>query len=115
MFEYVIVNEKKFPCKFGFNALRHFSRITGTSIQDMGQLGNDMNFDTAIQLIFCGLMDGARAAKEKFNYTIDDLGDDLDYDMDAIERCMSLFTEQMGGMNKDKKKAPTKVAGKKKK
>ena len=114
MFEYVIVNEKKFACKFGFNALRHFSKATGTSIQDMGKLGNDMNFDTAIQLIFCGLQDGARAAKEEFNYTVDDLGDDLDFDMDAIERCMTLFTEQMGNSQKDKKKE-TKVVAKKKK
>ena len=108
MFEYIKINDKKMACKFGFNALRHFSKETGTSIQDMGKIGNDMTFETAIQLIYCGLKDGARAAKDVFTYTIDDLGDDLDYDMEAIERCMTLFTEQMGNGANDKKKVKAK-------
>lgn len=103
MFEYVTVNGKNFPCKYGFNALRHFSRMTGTSIAQMENIGNNMTFDTALILVFCGLKDGARAAKEDFNYTMDDLGDDLDSDMGAIERCMNLFAEQMGGKNEEKK------------
>ena len=59
-----------------------------------------------ICLIYCGLKDGARAAHEDFNYTMDDLGDDLDNDMNAIERCMTLFTEQMGGKEQKKSQAP---------
>ena len=112
MFEYVEINGKKFPCKYGFNALRHFSRMSGTSISEMESIGNNMTFDTAICLIFCGLKDGARAAQEDFNYTMDDLGDDLDNDMTAIERCMILFTEQMGG--KEEKKSPRAVTKAKK-
>ena len=87
MFEYIKINKKTMPVKYGFNALRHFSRMTGTSINDMENLGNKMTFDTALTLIFCGLLDGARAAKEDFKYTIDDLADDLDNDMGAIDRC----------------------------
>jgi|5_EtaG_2_1085323.scaffolds.fasta_scaffold103129_2 hypothetical protein len=113
MFEYVSINEKKRPCKFGFNALRHFSRMTGTSISEMEALGENMTFDVALALIYCGLKDGARAAKENFDYSLDDLGDDLDYDMSAIERCMVLFAEQMGkkqveGEKKSRKKAKSK-------
>ena len=114
MFEYVEVNGKKMPCKYGFNALRHFSRMTGVSINQMEHIGDDMTFDTALTLIFCGLMDGARAAKEGFSYTIDDLADDLDEDMGAIDRCMTLFGKQMGGKEvQGKKKEPKKVAKKK--
>lgn len=114
MFEYVKINEKPMPVKYGFNALRHFSRMTGTSINDMENLGNSMTFDTALTLIFCGLMDGARAAKEEFKYTLDDLADDLDSDMGAIDRCMTLFADQMGGKEAKKKQSPVKKAVKKK-
>ena len=105
MYELVDINGKKRPCKFGFNALRHFSKLTNTSISEMERLGDNMTFDTAIHLIFCGLMDGSRAAKEVFNYSIEDLGDDLDGDITAIERCMTLFAEQMGGKEKKEKKS----------
>ena len=115
MFEYVLVNKKKYPCKFGFNALRHFSRITGTSIAEMGNLGDNMSFDTAIHLIFCGLQDSSRAAKEVFDYTIDDLADDLDYDIDASERWMTLFTQQMGGKQQENTKKEKKKVAKKSK
>mgnify|MGYP003644355454 CR=1 FL=1 len=114
MFEYVKINDKKFPIKFGFNALRHFSKATGTSIADMSAIGENMDFDTAIQLMFYGLQDGARASKESFNYTLEALGDDLDHDIDAIERCMTIFATMMGG-KEEEKKSPVKAKGKKKK
>ena len=109
MFEYVKINDRTMAVKFGFNALRHFSRMTNTSIADFDKIGTDMTFDTALILIYCGLQDGARCAKEEFNYTVDDLADDLDNDMSAIEKCMVIFTEMMTP-NKDSKK---KVVGKK--
>ncbi len=102
MLEYIDINGKKMPIKFGFNALRHFSRETGVTINQMENLGQDMTFDTALMLIIAGLKEGSRAAKEEFNYTIDDLGDDLDVDMTIIERCMEIFTEQLSG-NQNKK------------
>jgi hypothetical protein len=103
MFEYVDVNGKKMAVKFGFNALRHFSRMTGISIGQMEDLGNNMTFDVAVHLIYCGLQDGARVTKEKFNYEVEDLADDLDSDMTIIERCMEIFAQQMG-KDKPKKK-----------
>lgn len=106
MFEYIDINGKKMPIKFGFNALRHFSRRTGTTINDMERLGTNMNFDHAICLIHCGLMDGARVAKEKFVFTEEDLADALDSDMDIIERAMTVFTDQLS--QKDRKKKQTK-------
>ena len=79
----------------------------------MEALGVNMTFDTAIHLIYCGLMDGCRASKDVFDYTIDDLGDDLDGDMSAIERCMTLFAEQMGGKETNQKKNQVKNMPKK--
>ena len=102
------------PCKYGFNALRHFSRITGVTINEMQALGNNLTFDRALHLVYCGLMDGARAAKEDFKYSVDDLADDLDTDIGAIERCMELFAEQMGKNKLDEKKSKPAKAKKKK-
>lgn len=113
MYEFVEVNGKKRACKYGFNALRHFSRLTGISIGEMEKLGDNMTFDIALHLVYCGLMDGARAAKESFNYSIEDLADDLDEDMGAIERCMNLFAEQMGTKKQKKSNPKTKVKAKK--
>tara|TARA_R100000081_G_C4648625_1_gene81528 strand:- start:24 stop:440 length:417 start_codon:yes stop_codon:yes gene_type:complete len=115
MFEYVKINEKNRAVKFGFNALRHFSRMTGMKIQDMDKIGVDMTFDTALTLIYCGLMDGSRAAKEEFDYTIEDLADDLDNDMGAIERCMVVFTEMMTPATQEKKSRKEKRAEERKK
>ena len=109
MFEYVKINDRNMPVKFGFNALRHFSRMTNTSIADFDKIGTSMTFDTALVLIFCGLQDGARAAKESFSYTIDDLADDLDNDMSAIERCMVIFTEMMTPSKAEEKKKKLKA------
>ena len=111
MFEYVKINETTRPVKFGFNALRHFSRMTGMSIQDMDKIGQNMTFDNAISLIFCGLQDGCRAAKEDFTMSIDDLADDLDNDYDAIERCMVIFADMMTP-DKQKKSQEKKKKGK---
>tara|TARA_R110001599_G_scaffold281819_2_gene483641 strand:+ start:449 stop:787 length:339 start_codon:yes stop_codon:yes gene_type:complete len=112
MVEYIEINDKKMPIKFGFNALRHFSRETGITINQMENLGNEMTFDIALVLIIAGLKEGARAVKEDFNYTIDELGDDLDMDITIIERCMALFTEQLSG-NQDKKRVGKKAKPKK--
>jgi hypothetical protein len=108
MSEFININGKKMAVKFGFNALRHFSKMTGTSITELEKIGNNMTFDTALTLIYCGLMDGARVAKLDFKYTIDNLADDIDEDMSIIEKCMLLFAEQMSKATKPQKKSQRK-------
>lgn len=102
MYEYVKINEKKRPIKFGFNCLRKFSRITGMGLNEMDKLGDNMTLDTAVTLIWCALEDGARATKEKFTYTIDNLSDELDNDITIIERCMEVFTDQISAKTEKK-------------
>jgi hypothetical protein len=110
MFEYIDVNGKKMPVKFGFNALRIFSKATGVSINDMEKIGNNMTFDIALNLIHAGMQDGARITKEKFDFEIEDLADALDQDITIIERCMTIFAEHMG---QNKQKEVAKGKGKK--
>ena len=105
MYDYIKINDKSYAIKFGFNCLRKFTKKTNTKLSDLDALGENMTLDTAMILIWCGLEDGARCSKEKFDFTIDDLGDALDNDMTIIDRAMKIFTEHLGGGKKDKKKA----------
>ena len=112
MYEILEINKKKLECKFGFNALRRFSRITKMPISQLEILGDKMTLDDAVILIHCGIADGHRAAKKELDYSVDDLADDLDDDMDAIGRAMDIFGNQMG---KDRMAGGDKVASNKKK
>ena len=99
------IGDKEYPVKFGFNSLRKYSAKTNTSLADLDKLGQEMNLDNALTLIFCGVEDGYRAAKQDFNLTMDDLADLIDDDFDAIGRCMEVLAEQMGGNTGKKQKA----------
>jgi len=99
------IGSKDYPIKFGFNSLRKYSAKTNTSLQDLDKLGVNMNLDNALTLIFCGIEDGYRAAKQEFSLTMDDLADLIDDDFDAIGRCMEVLAEQMGGNAEKKQKA----------
>ena len=110
MYEKILINGKTLPIKFGFSALRKFSRITGMKLADMETLGLDMTLDSAIVLIHCAIADGHRVAKKELAYTSDDLADDLDFDIDAISRAMDVFANSMNAdKNKKQKKKVKKV------
>ena len=82
-YTFIEINKKKLPIKFGFNALRKYSSKTKTSLQDLDKLGTDMTLDDALTLIYCGVEDGYRAAKQECELTIDDLADLIDGDFEA--------------------------------
>jgi len=104
-YTFIEINKKKLPIKFGFNALRKYSSKTKTSLQDLDKLGTDMTLDDALNLIFCGIEDGYRAAKQECELTIDDLADLIDSDYDSIAKAMEILAEQMGGDTEKKQKA----------
>ena len=104
-YTFININEKKYPIKFGFNALRKYSSKTNTSLQDLDKLGDNMTLDSALTLIYCGIEDGYRAAKQEFDLTIDDLADLIDNDYDSLGRAMEIQAEHMGGSKEKKQKA----------
>jgi len=104
-YTFIEIDKKKYPIKFGFKALRKYSSKTKTSLQDLDKLGTDMTLDDALNLIFCGIEDGYRAAKQECEISIDDLADLIDGDFDSIGRAMEILAEQMGGSNEKKPKA----------
>ncbi len=107
-YTFVELGGEKYPIKFGFNALRKYSKKTGTTLAGLNSLGADMSLDDALVLIHCGIEDGYRAAKQECKITIDELADKMDGDMDGISRCMEVLAEMMGGKT-EKKPKPKRV------
>lgn len=104
-YTFIEINNKKLPIKFGFNALRKYSSKTNTTLQDLDKLGVDMTLNDALTLIYCGIEDGYRAAKQECEISIDDLADLIDGDFDSVGKAMEILTEQMGGNTGKKQKA----------
>lgn len=104
-YTFIEIDKKKYPIKFGFNALRKYSSKTNTTLQDLDKLGVDMTLDNALTLIYCGIEDGYRAAKQECKISIDDLADLIDSDYNCIAIAMEILAEQMGGDNEKKQKA----------
>ena len=102
-YTFIEINENKHPIKFGFAALAKYSKKTNTSLQNLDKLGTDMTLDSALTLIYCGIEDGYKTAKQEFNLSVDDLADLIDEDFDSIGKAMEILAEQMGGNNKSKK------------
>jgi hypothetical protein len=105
-YKIVKIGTKKFPIRFGFAALRKFSLKTDTKLTDLDKLGTEMTLDAALQLIYCGIEDGYRKAKQDIEIaSVDDLADLIDKDFDAIGRCMEILGEMMSGGIEKKQKA----------
>lgn len=101
-FKFVEIAEKRYPMRFGMNALRKYGKRTNTSLSDLEKMGEDMDLDNALQLILCGIEDGYRKAKQQCKLNIESLADLIDEDYEAIARCMDILSKQMGGKTKKK-------------
>ena len=99
----VLINGKDYPVKYGYAALRHFSDATGTTLGDLGNMGETMTITQAIALVWAGLKDGARVTKTEFSLDMDDVADLLDEDDKALEKVLAVFGESLA--KNDKKKA----------
>jgi hypothetical protein len=103
-YTFVELGGKKYPLKFGFNALRKYSKKTGTTLAELNNIGDNMSLNDALILIHCGIEDGHRAAKQKCVLSLDELADLMDGDMEGIARCMEVLAEMMGGSTEKKSK-----------
>jgi len=104
MVQIIETNERKYPVRFGFNALREFSQMTGMTLNDLEKFGNDMTLDHAITLMYCGFKDGARKEKVKFRYDVSDIADWIDEDQQLIEKVFAVFEAQFSSPSDEKKK-----------
>ena len=95
-YEIVELGGKNYPIFFGFNGLRKYCGKTGTSLNKLMTLGQDMTLDEALTLVLVGIEEGCRKSGEGFSLTIDELGDMLDSDMSGLTRALEIFGKQMG-------------------
>ena len=57
-YKMITIGKEDHPIKFGFNALRKYSKMTNTSLADLDKLGQEMTLDNALILMYCGIEDG---------------------------------------------------------
>lgn len=79
------------PVKFGFAALMNFTEMSGYKLNELDKLGDSMTLTDAIKLIYCGLKNGARVEKVKFNHALEDIADWLDESPTALTEVLELF------------------------
>ena len=92
--------------RFGFNALRKYSLMTGATMNDLNKLASgQLTFNDAFSLIYCGIEDGYRASKQPFTYSLDDITDMFDGNMDCMEKAFEILARAMGDSNEKKPKA----------
>ena len=113
-YELVEIAGKQYPLFFGFNGLRKYCAITGTSLNKLMNLGQDMTLDQALKLVLVGIEEGCRKSGQEFNMTIDELSDKLDTDMSGLTKALEIFGTQMGHNMGTEKATKKKGNGKKK-
>ena len=105
-YEILEIGEHKMAVRFGFNALRKYSLMTGATMNDLNKLASgQLTFNDAFSLIDCGIEDGYRASKQPFNYSLDDVTDMFDGNMDCMEKAFEILARAMGDGNEKKPKA----------
>ena len=105
-YEILEIGETKLPVRFGFNALRKYSLKTGSTMSDLDKLGNGkITFNDAFTLIYCGIEDGYRAAKQEFKMNIDEVTDLFDGNMECMEQAFEILSRSMSSGNEGKPKA----------
>ena len=100
MVEFIEVNGKRYPVRFGFNALREFTAVTGTTLSQLQSLQENITLDHAIKLVWCGFKDGARKEKMPFSLAVDDIADLLDEDNTVLEKAFETFNKQFSADEK---------------
>lgn len=114
MYEFIDLNGKAYPIRFGMNALRIFCRETNTSLNDLSKLGQDMSIDDACQLMLAGFIDGARKAKVECSLTTEDIADALDEDFEILTKAMGIFSNSFNPENTGNLQGSNKTPKKKK-
>lgn len=109
-----VINGKEYPVSFGMNALALFSREAGLSLKQIGNLDEHLDLYNTMILVWCGLSDGFRKARKAgdvrgdFALSIEDVGDLLDTDPNALDNFMKAFNEAQPQAGNGKTQATTK-------
>jgi len=103
-FQEVETRGVKYPIRFGFNATADFSEMSGLTIADLQKLGENITPSAVRSLAYVGLKHGARINGEKFQLTIEDIGDMMDEDPSFLENVLKCFSNDLPQNNGEEKK-----------
>ena len=95
------INKKDYPVCFGFNGLKELENISGSSLLS-GVNKSNLSVTFIIQMTYVGLIHGAKKEGDKFNYTIEDVGDWLTDSPGVTGEVIKIFTESMPDVGKKK-------------
>ena len=107
MVRFTKINNTEVPVSFGNATLIRFEEETGISILTLGQ--ETLNYKNTLKLIYEALRDGHRKEGKSFDWTFEDMCDEFDEDMAAINRVMELFSNSMPDAEKKTKTSRTKA------
>ncbi len=94
MVKTIEIGGAKRPVKYGWNAICEFTDLTGIGLEDLSE-DKDFSLSQIRALVYVGLKEGARAKKEEFEMSIEDVGDWIGEDIDIIVEFTAVFTSQM--------------------
>lgn len=99
MIDFIELQGKQYPVKFGMNTLRIFTKQFHISLNKLGNIG-EMDFDVLLELMFAGIKEGLRSENQPLELTIDSFCDSLN-EKGKFEDLMEIFADQFGGGEKE--------------
>ena len=105
MVKHIHIGGEDRPVKFGFAALMNFTEMSGYKLNELDKLGESMTLTDAINLIYCGLKNGSRVEKNKFNFVIEDVADWLDESPAAMNDVLELFAASFSNEEEGEQRA----------
>ena len=98
---YIKINNKDRPVRFGWNALAEYERLTGMSLLQLVDMKN-MGADKTLKLVYIGLLFGAKKEGDPVDFTVEDVGDWLDDNENIIPDTINIFIKSMPSAGKKK-------------
>jgi len=94
--EYITINGEQKPFRFSLRGLKRLEAATGKESFDKIMAGEQSGFGDTIllseRILFIGLSEGAKKAKEKFDMTVEQVEEAIDDGgMSFLEEIMGLF------------------------
>jgi len=94
----VLLGGESRPVKFGFNALSEFSELTHRSIGQLNLIDTkDISMKDMLILCWCALKQGARKEGMEFTASVDDVGDWLDDNPEALVTIVTEYHKARSG------------------
>lgn len=100
---------------FGMNALRLFCNVYEITLADLSEAFNELTFDQSLYMVTIALKEGARKAKTKEKFTIEQVSDWLDEGFEDLGPIIEAVMETMPFKAKEEGEEPAKVSEKEKK